>query len=147
MVPKLQEAARYRPVNGKLPAAAVTLDAWHVIDLADQTFGFFAPKVEDLLSWDMRESFAYGFGFSYVYSKAAWDMLAFADVEWSEDGHFTVGLMEKHRPVMLVHPRSLGNGIEAVSAHSHHRDTTSGGEYTEVTYTEYGTHRNVTKAV
>lgn len=147
MVTKLQEAARYRPLNGRLPAAAATLEAWHVLDLSDQTFGFFAPRGEELLDQVMKESFAYGFGFSYVYSKAAWDLQAFADVEWSEDGHFTTGLLERQRPVKLVNPRFIGNGIDAIAAHSHHRGTTSGGEFTEITYTEPGSFRNVTKAV
>lgn len=31
-------------------------------------------------------SLRYGYGFSFVYTKAAWDSVKFPDTEWSEDG-------------------------------------------------------------
>mmetsp|Transcript_37995 Transcript_37995/g.70671 ORF Transcript_37995/g.70671 Transcript_37995/m.70671 type:complete len:1002 (-) Transcript_37995:31-3036(-) len=115
----------------ELIAGAATLQDWHVFDFVDQTFGFVAPLSDTLLEHHMRQSFAYGFGFTYIYSRAAWEMVMFADVEWSEDGHFTEDLMNHGRPVKLIQSSSVKTQTDALAAHSHHRDTTSGGEFVD----------------
>eukprot|EP00435_Cladocopium_sp_Y103_P072256 s552_g39.t1 len=65
---------------------ACTLAEWHMMDVKDQSFGFFSPNREPLLEHEQRESFQYGYGFSFVYTKAAWELVKFPDTEWSEDG-------------------------------------------------------------
>lgn len=147
MCEKLREAAKYDSnVEGPFPAAVTTLQDWHVVDLADLSFGFVNPLKEVLLPVDMREAYAYGFGFSYVYSQAAWLIEAFADVEWSEDGNFTSELRRKGIPVKLVSSASVQD-TDAVAAHSHHRETTSGGEFVEVTCSDGNSYKDIQKSV
>lgn len=147
MSAKLREAAgRDARYGGELPPAAVTLQDWHVLDLADQTFGFVNPREEALLPEDMRESFTYGFGFSYVYSRAAWELATFADVEWAEDGNFTDDLMSLGKAVQLVRSRTA-KGTDALAAHSHHRDTTSAGEFIDYLVPDKSGWRQTTTSV
>merc|ERR1711920_701753 len=58
---------------GELGAALVTLSQWHLIDIQNQSFGFFDPKTEPLLDDLMRNAIMYGYGFTYVYTKKAWE--------------------------------------------------------------------------
>lgn len=103
---------------------ACTLAEWHMMDVKDQSFGFFSPNREPLLEHEQRESFQYGYGFSFVYTKAAWELVKFPDTEWSEDGDFMGRLQLKKVPIELV--RS-GDAFP-LAAHTHHSDSTSGGE-------------------
>jgi len=139
MCANLKLAAKPRLAEGgdatTLKPAAATLEAWHVLDLAELTFGYFNPQMETLLDATMRRSYAYGFGFSYIYSRAAWVQNPFADVEWSEDGEFTGSLMDQGHEVRLVNPKSVKE-YDSICAHTHHRETTSGGEFTDLIVTE-----------
>lgn len=133
-------------VARELLAGAATLQDWHVFDLADQTFGFVAPLTDNLLEYHMRQSYAYGFGFSYIYTRAAWELVMFADVEWSEDGHFTEELMQAGRPVKLIQCNSVKT-TDALAAHSHHRDTTSAGEFVDYQINSDWGRRPVTRSI
>merc|ERR1712061_810198 len=95
-----------------LPAVAATLEAWHVLDLGDRSFTYFKPLLETNLEAPMRHAYAYGFGFSYVYSRTAWILTPFADVEWSEDGDFTSSLMERGKAVRLVDLRAAASHVD-----------------------------------
>eukprot|EP00434_Breviolum_minutum_P019070 symbB.v1.2.016811.t1/scaffold1292.1/size223628/9 len=95
-----------------------------MMDVKDQSFGFFSPNNEPLLEREQRESYQYGYGFSFVYTKAAWQLVPFPDTEWSEDGDFMGRLQLKKVPITLVHCRDTF----PLAAHSHHSDSTSGGE-------------------
>ncbi|CAJ1457540.1 unnamed protein product [Effrenium voratum] len=102
--------------------AAATLSEWHMMDVKDQRFGFFDPKTDNLLSHEQRESFMYGYGFSFVYTRSAWETVPFPDTEWSEDGDFMGRLQLRRIPIELV------RCPQALAAHTHHSDSTSGGE-------------------
>eukprot|EP00930_Biecheleria_cincta_P056174 TRINITY_DN42344_c0_g1_i1.p1 TRINITY_DN42344_c0_g1~~TRINITY_DN42344_c0_g1_i1.p1 ORF type:complete len:1140 (+),score=179.59 TRINITY_DN42344_c0_g1_i1:61-3480(+) len=108
---------------GGLKPAAATLSEWHMMDVKDQRFGFFDPKTDPLLENQMREPFQYGYGFSFVYTRSAWDVVPFPDTEFSEDGDFMGRLQLKKIPIKLVRSRD-----DALAAHTHHSDSTSGGE-------------------
>ncbi|CAE7350879.1 unnamed protein product, partial [Symbiodinium necroappetens] len=105
--------------------AAATLSEWHMMEVKEQQFGFFDPKTDPLVEAPMRESFQYGYGFSLVYTKSAWETVPFPDVEWSEDGEFMGRLQLQKIPIQLVCSRDCHDGL---AAHTHHSDSTSGGE-------------------
>ncbi|CAE7452919.1 unnamed protein product, partial [Symbiodinium sp. CCMP2456] len=105
--------------------AAATLSEWHMMEVKEQQFGFFDPKTDPLVEGPMRESFQYGYGFSLVYTKSAWETVPFPDVEWSEDGEFMGRLQLQKIPIQLVCSRDCYDGL---AAHTHHSDSTSGGE-------------------
>jgi len=107
-----------------LAPAAVTLAEWHLMDFSDRTFSFMNPEKNDLILWQMKRPMQYGFGFTHVYTWAAWKLEPFADVEFSEDGLFTQGLEAKGGELRFVH---LPPHEEALAAHSYHPDSTSGG--------------------
>ncbi|CAK9113580.1 TPR_REGION domain-containing protein [Durusdinium trenchii] len=115
LIAERSSAAAARP-------AAATLAEWHMMDVKDQRFGFFSPRNEPLLEHEQRESFLYGYGFSFVYTKSAWERVPFPDTEWSEDGDFMGRLQLKKIPIQLVSSHT------ALAAHTHHSDSTSGGE-------------------
>jgi len=114
-----------RPGSGGLRPAVAKLCEWHMVDLQDAEFGYFNPKTDALLEAHRRESIRYGFGFSYVYTRAAWELVAFPDVEFSEDGEFITILQGKAVPVKLVASQGPQDGL---AAHTHHSESTSGGE-------------------
>ncbi|CAK9080406.1 unnamed protein product [Durusdinium trenchii] len=68
--------------------AAITLKAWHLLDLSDMTFGFMDVEKDPLLPKDQRYGWLYGWGFSYVFTRACWELTPVPDVEWSEDISF-----------------------------------------------------------
>eukprot|EP00913_Durusdinium_trenchii_P035945 g33632.t1 len=74
LIAERSSAAAARP-------AAATLAEWHMMDVKDQRFGFFSPRNEPLLEHEQRESFLYGYGFSFVYTKSAWERVPFPDTE------------------------------------------------------------------
>lgn len=120
--------------QGFLPAAA-TLAQWHMVNAEDQTFGWFDPKNEPLLGEIERDNTQYGYGFSFLYTRAAWQLVPFPDVEYSEDGEFTGRLMCREVPIQLVRTEGV---VEALAAHTYHADTTSAGEFAGEVRLGYG---------
>lgn len=115
------EAAR----RGLFPAAG-TLGHWHMMDFSNQSFGFLDPLMDPRLpdSIDHRRAVAYGYGFSYVYTRATWELEPFPDVAFCEDGKFTAELMHRGLTVELIR---LPPGVACLASHSYHPDSTSGG--------------------
>lgn len=124
-----EDGMRHTCGSSGLTAAAATLSEWHMVNIADQSFGFLNPLTDSLLEKDgmgMGMSIAMGFGFSYIYTRAAWELVPFPDVEYSEDGEFITRLKNRSVPIRLVQMRSPG---DAVAAHTYHPDSTSAGEF------------------
>jgi len=73
-----------------------------------------------------RKPMMYGYGFSYMYTRAAWELEAFPDTEIEEDDIFMKKLRKRGVPVILA---QLPSGHSSLVAHSCHSDSTSGGEF------------------
>lgn len=110
--------------RGQYPAIA-TLSEWHMLDMDSMTFRYMDPKRETMPE-EWRIPMIYGYGFSYVFTRAAWKMQAFPDTETSEDDIFMDGLLQKQVPVVLVRLPSDRSGIVS---HNLHGGCTSGGEF------------------
>mmetsp|Transcript_54882 Transcript_54882/g.98555 ORF Transcript_54882/g.98555 Transcript_54882/m.98555 type:complete len:731 (-) Transcript_54882:57-2249(-) len=118
-----------RSTGEKLPAALVTMSQWHMVNVHDTAFGFFDPMTEKLLQSSERKSYQYGYGFTYVYTRAAWELVPFPDVEFAEDGEFTTRLDLLKVPIKLV--KGSGVNFDGLAAHTYHPDTTSAGEFAD----------------
>lgn len=113
-------------IESKLPPAAVTLRAWHLLDLSDMTFGYMDVENDPLVPKDQRYGWLFGWGFSYMFTRSCWELTPVPDVEWSEDISFYEELKRLKVPVVPVHPPSSS----AICAHSYHaKVNTSGGEF------------------
>ncbi|CAE7709015.1 hypothetical protein AK812_SmicGene37570 [Symbiodinium microadriaticum] len=118
--PPLHKESRLIPV-------AITLREWHLLDLSDMTFGFMDVERDPLIPREQRHGWLYGWGFSYMFTRACWELAPVPDVEWSEDISFYEELRRLQVPVV---PVPLPPGHEAVCAHSYHaKVNTSGGEF------------------
>lgn len=105
--------------NGEYPAIA-TLSEWHLMDMPDKTFRWLNPVTEDMpRQW--RDPMIYGYGFSYIYTRAAWRLYAFPDVETSEDDKFMANLRRSKVLVTLV---QLPQDLSGLVAHVCHSDNT-----------------------
>ena len=68
----------------------------------------------------------YGYGFSFVYTKSAWERVPFPDTEWSEDGAARlggVGTVNKTGPVTCpdtTHGTAIGLPIYTLTPQTHH---------------------------
>jgi len=111
--------------RGLFPIAA-TLAHWHMFDLSTQQFAFMDPEKDPAVEKHLVEPMQYGFGFSFVYTKTAWESEPFPDVEFSEDGIFTACLLQKGIKVELVRLVESEPNF-ALAAHSYHPQSTSGG--------------------
>lgn len=101
----------------RLGPAVVTLSEWHLLDLSDLTFGFLDAKTEPLLPASQRRNWLYGWGFSYVYTRASWELVPMPDIAWCEDICFMEELLRLQVPVSLV---SLSGFCDGLCAHSYH---------------------------
>ncbi|CAE7540133.1 smrc-1 [Symbiodinium sp. CCMP2456] len=118
--PPLHKESRLIPV-------AITLREWHLLDLSDMTFGFMDVERDPLIPREQRHGWLYGWGFSYMFTRACWELAPVPDVEWSEDISFYEELRRLQVPVV---PVPLPPGHKAVCAHSYHaKVNTSGGEF------------------
>lgn len=116
-----------RAVHDRLRPAAITLAQWHLLDLSDLTFGFMDVRTDPLVPVSQRRGWLYGWGFSYVYSRSAWETALIPDVEWSEDISFYEDLLRLKVPVF---PVPLPNRFTGICVHSHFpKVNTSGGEF------------------
>jgi len=106
--------------------AIVTLTEWHMFDFHSQVFRYMDPKKDPMVLEEWRAPMIYGYGFSYVYTRAAWDLQAFPDTETCEDDVFMENLRKTKAVVKLV---DLPTNVSGLVAHSFHSDCTSGGEF------------------
>jgi glycosyltransferase involved in cell wall biosynthesis len=95
-----------------------SLCSWYVYDLRYDFFGFWVMRVTEGLHYGLyadgtrlmnlsadnnaafRDNYL-GYGFSYVYSRRAWEAGGFGDVNWNEEGAFVAGARSRypHLPV------------------------------------------------
>ncbi|CAK0788327.1 unnamed protein product, partial [Prorocentrum cordatum] len=120
--PEWEDGAR----RGERPAI-VTLSEWHTFHLLDRTFAYLNPKVDRGVPRAWLDEMVYGWGFSYVYTRAAWRAQRFPDRETWEDNEFINGL--RRRKDVLVKPVARPGDVAALVAHTLHPDSTSGGEF------------------
>ena len=91
-------------IESKLAPAAVTLKAWHLLDLSDMTFGYMDVENDPLVPKEQRYGWMFGWGFSYMFTRACWELTPVPDVEWSEDISFYEDLKRLKVPVVPVKP-------------------------------------------
>lgn len=78
---KLQEELRWAPRDGPgvglggLPGI-VKLSEWHLFDFAGRTFRHIDPQTDPGVQDSWRKPMLYGYGFSYVYTRRAWQLEA-----------------------------------------------------------------------
>merc|ERR1712087_792787 len=110
-----------------LSPAAVKLRDWHLLDFNSLDFHHLDVESDESVSRQERRGWLYGWGFSYVFSRSAWELRPFPDVEFAEDMGFMEGLLAQHVKVSLVScPEGATNGIVA---HTLHSDSTTGQEF------------------
>jgi len=116
-------------LKGGTVAAIATLSEWHMVDMVDASFRWMDPKTE-VMPEHWRKPMIDGYGFSYMFSRAAWQMQAFPDKETSEDDIFMQELRKKGAVVTTVPPTASDeNYLTGFVAHTFHSDCTSGGEW------------------
>lgn len=109
-----------------LAPALLKLSSWHMIDLRDLSFRYLDVKTDPSVPDSEREAWLHGWGFSFLYTRSAWELAPFPDISFPEDRCFFEGLVSRQIAVYFVDAP-----LEGCIAHSTHFDSTSGGEYTE----------------
>merc|ERR1712048_1322733 len=102
--------------KGDYPAIA-TLRHWHTMDMPEKTFRWMDPSIGEMPR-DWREPMIYGYGFSYIYTRAAWLLHAFPDTETSEDDVFMGNLRKSRALVTLLERPDTVSGLVAHVCHS-----------------------------
>lgn len=112
--------------TGLNPApAAAKLSEWHLLDISNFTFRYLDVTSDQCGAGREWRGWLYGWGFSYVFTRSAWELAPVPDVEFAEDAGFMESLMSHAVPIRLVR---LPEGRAGVVAHSIHPASTSGGE-------------------
>mmetsp|Transcript_79363 Transcript_79363/g.236470 ORF Transcript_79363/g.236470 Transcript_79363/m.236470 type:complete len:289 (+) Transcript_79363:3-869(+) len=111
--------------------AVVKLTEWYTLDMAHNAFRFLDVFKDANVPPRERRGWLYGWGFSYVFTRSAWELAPFPDVEFAEDIGFLEGLMARDVPVSLVQLPWPAEGArpQCLVSHSLHPDSTSGGEF------------------
>lgn len=107
-------------ILGKYGAACAKLSSWHTLALQTGTWATF-DALQYKSAGQSRQSQMYGWGFSMVYLRAAWEAVPFLHIELGEDFDFVACLRHLCLPVILV-PDTRG-----ICAHTHHAGNTTGG--------------------
>jgi len=125
--PELRGEVRYK--LGRCPEipAIVTLCQWHTFDFFDQTFHMMDPMNDPATPQEWKEPMVWGYGFSYMYTKLAWEKHAFPDREDCEDDVFMTQL--RHDPSASVETVKLPGNNRGLVAHSYHGNNTGVMEY------------------
>mmetsp|Transcript_13366 Transcript_13366/g.33562 ORF Transcript_13366/g.33562 Transcript_13366/m.33562 type:complete len:515 (+) Transcript_13366:47-1591(+) len=130
-----EERGRKSSGGESLQPMLVKLAEWHVLDLQDLSFGFLDPRNDKLVPKKEHHRWTYGWGFSYMFTKSAWELKPFPPVGWSEDIDWADGLMALGVSVSLLRlpPSSskFQSGPGGLCAHSSHPTSLTGGEYVE----------------
>eukprot|EP00403_Amphidinium_massartii_P024495 CAMPEP_0178397374 /NCGR_PEP_ID=MMETSP0689_2-20121128/14211_1 /TAXON_ID=160604 /ORGANISM="Amphidinium massartii, Strain CS-259" /LENGTH=1438 /DNA_ID=CAMNT_0020018077 /DNA_START=47 /DNA_END=4363 /DNA_ORIENTATION=- len=109
-----------------LPAAAAKLSDWHLLDLHSKSMNYLDVLLDASVPVHERRGWVFGWGFSYFFSRAAWELCPVPDVEFAEDAGFIEGLLARRVPIGLVRSPSRCFGL---CAHTFHPGSTSGGEW------------------
>lgn len=134
MVSELRDRARKTNRGRDLQGAAldevpaiVTLKEWHLFDFASRQFRHLDPATDPDVLESWRSPMMFGYGFSYVYTRAAWELQPFPDREDCEDDVFMQELQRKSQDAVgLV---SLPSKDRGLVAHSFHLDNTGMSEF------------------
>merc|ERR1712019_196076 len=124
--PKLQHAAPCgnQTTSGSLGPVASKLSEWHLMDLSNLSFHYLDVVSNKKIPLAERRGALYGWGFSYVFTREAWELAPFPDVSFAEDVGFMEGLLARGITVSLLQlPPDRG-----MIAHSVHPSSTTGGE-------------------
>ncbi|CAK0847850.1 unnamed protein product [Prorocentrum cordatum] len=100
-------------------------------DISDLSFRFLDAAAAPAGTAGGRRDWLYGWGFSYAFTRSAWELAPFPDVEFAEDMGFVEGLIAHGVPVALARLPCAANGSGlplGLVAHSCHPGSTSGGE-------------------
>jgi len=129
----IDSAEGERPKRGLAPAAA-KLTEWHLLDISSLQCRYLDVAEDKSVPTRERRGWLYGWGFSYVFTRTAWEQAPFPDVEFAEDIGFLEGLMARAIPVYLAPlPKAAPEQPDAAQpglvAHSFHPGSTSGGEF------------------
>mmetsp|Transcript_109194 Transcript_109194/g.209838 ORF Transcript_109194/g.209838 Transcript_109194/m.209838 type:complete len:1279 (+) Transcript_109194:52-3888(+) len=128
---RLLEVSGLKPESplpaGGLAPAALKLSDWHLLEIHNFTFSYLDVKADKDIPPRDRRGWLYGWGFSYFFTRGAWSVAPFPDVEFAEDAGFVEGLMARAVPVKLVRLPVPPESFPLV-AHSQHIYSTSGGE-------------------
>uniref|UniRef100_A0A7S1WGT6 Glycosyltransferase 2-like domain-containing protein n=1 Tax=Alexandrium catenella TaxID=2925 RepID=A0A7S1WGT6_ALECA len=109
--------------DGLGPALA-KLSEWHLFDLANMAFHYMNPLERKCMPLREQPAALYGWGFSYVFTRRAWELSPFPDVHFAEDAGFVEGLLARGIPVSLLKiPED-----RTLVAHTVHPSSTTGGE-------------------
>jgi len=98
---------------------SATLSSWYVFNVAEREFKYLkvSPK---------NDSWMYGWGFSFVYTRLAWETFPFPNATLSEDYEFMSGLRLSQKAVFVTVVGEHGH-----CAHTYHpKVSVSGGEQT-----------------
>jgi len=109
---------------------AQTLTEWHLLDLKDMTFGFLDVANEPMIVEEEKRDWVLGWGFSFVYTRKAWESLSWPDEDFCEDVWWMNGLLDKQIPV-LESKLPLPRFAQGLVAHCSHPLSCSGSEYAE----------------
>eukprot|EP00428_Durinskia_dybowskii_P012040 CAMPEP_0170218024 /NCGR_PEP_ID=MMETSP0116_2-20130129/8681_1 /TAXON_ID=400756 /ORGANISM="Durinskia baltica, Strain CSIRO CS-38" /LENGTH=422 /DNA_ID=CAMNT_0010468665 /DNA_START=60 /DNA_END=1324 /DNA_ORIENTATION=- len=138
MVGELRRLVQEQGGSLEKSAGLVKLAEWHLFDFAGMRFHFIDPKTDPLTLDDWRMAMLYGYGFSYVYTRRAWERQAFPDTEDQEDDIFIKNLRQQQqthvRLVRRKHVQDANNFHEetrGLVAHSFHADNTGVSEFSE----------------
>jgi len=107
--------------------ALVTLKEWHLFDFSGLRFRHIDPATDPDVPHSWRKAMMMGYGFSYVYTRAAWELQAFPDREDCEDDIFIEKLQKKRAEAVGLIP--LPSKEAGLVAHSFHTDNTGMSEF------------------
>jgi len=142
---KMSDKVLTSPDQGVDPLMAIKLTDWHLLDISTLKFSYLDVLADKDIPPRDRRGWLYGWGFSYFFSRKAWEKAPFPDVEFAEDAGFMEALMAQGVPVTLVRlppaerkstapggpPNNSLSSIAGLVAHSQHIHSTSGGEVIE----------------
>lgn len=127
--PERNEARPLQVSRTTMPAI-VTLSEWHTFDFRDKLFHHMDPVHDPETPDEWREPMKWGYGFSYLYTRAAWETHGFPDREDCEDDVFMTQLRKTAKgggaAVKLVRLPGENQGLVA---HSYTGSNTGVMEY------------------
>ena len=92
------------------------------------TFHFMDVEQETKLPSTERRDWLFGWGFSYVFTRSAWEIAPFPDTYFAEDIGFAEGLMARGVPVGLI-GHSEEQQEHGLISHTLHPGSTTGQEF------------------
>mmetsp|Transcript_47153 Transcript_47153/g.112212 ORF Transcript_47153/g.112212 Transcript_47153/m.112212 type:complete len:531 (-) Transcript_47153:168-1760(-) len=110
-----------------MPAVA-TLAEWHCYDFGPDRFRWLAVETCATVRPEWQAAMIYGYGFKYMYTKAAWDYTSFPDLQEEEDDFFMQDFRQAFPDNVKV-AKVPGAPRRGLVAHSLHSDCSSGGEF------------------